>query len=150
MQNRNTLETPFFLKLDLVTSTSNELIDATLFPPLIGVLLHMANTVQRDVSSAVGYLSRFMHRHSENLRRAGKHVLTYLCGMEEIRITYSTDDEGVVRGYSDADRESERSSSKSITRTVLFCCEGARYWRSKRQSIVAQSSQELEFVAPSF
>lgn len=150
MQHCKQANTPLPLGLDLAADSSKDLSDTTPYRQLIGSLLHLANMVRPDIAFAVSYLYRFMHKPTEMLWKAAKHVLRYLSGTEKLGMVFHKDGEGTIRAYSDADWGSERPSRKSITGTVITCAGSAIHWRSKQQSIVAQSSKESEFVALSF
>lgn len=71
---------PLPLELDLSSDTSEKLGETTPYRPLVGALLHLAHTVRRDMSYAVGYLSHFLCSPTEQLWRAVKYVLRYLKG----------------------------------------------------------------------
>jgi hypothetical protein len=63
------------------------------------------------------------------------------------RGTGNDDAEPVLIGYSDADWGNSLDDRRSTTGYVFKLAQGAISWRSKRQSTVAQSSTEAEYMA---
>jgi len=52
-----------------------------------------------------------------------------------------------LRAYSDADHGSDPTDRKSVTRFCIFLGDSLISWKSKKQSIVSQSSTEAEYCA---
>jgi hypothetical protein len=52
-----------------------------------------------------------------------------------------------LRAYSDADRGSDPTDRKSVTGFCIFLGDSLISWKSKKQSIVSQSSTEAEYRA---
>lgn len=77
MQDCKLVKTPLPQGLDLKVDDTEMLSNTTPFRQLVGSLLHFSNTVRPDIAFAVGYLSRFMHTHTQMRCKAGKHVLRY-------------------------------------------------------------------------
>jgi len=50
-----------------------------------------------------------------------------------------------LRAYSDADHDSDPTDRKSVTRFCIFLGDSLISWKSKKQSIVSQSSTEAEY-----
>ena len=64
-------------------------------------------------------------------------------------LIYGSDQELVVRGYIDASWDTDPDDSKSQSGYVYILNGGAVSWRSSKQSVVAKSSAEAEYVAAS-
>ena len=64
-------------------------------------------------------------------------------------LVYGGDEELVVRGYVDASFNTDEDDSKSQTGYVFILNGGAVSWRSAKQSVVAASTTEAEYVAAS-
>ncbi|KAE9355288.1 hypothetical protein PF008_g4131 [Phytophthora fragariae] len=60
-----------------------------------------------------------------------------------------SEDTIVVEGYSDADFAGDREDRKSVSGGVLMVCGMVVGWICKKQSSVALSTMEAEFVAAS-
>lgn len=156
MEDCNPTSVPLPLGTDLSTSMEDKKCDSDTtyhkpFSQLVGCLLHLSNTTRPDIAYTAGYLARFMHTPSEGLWRAGKHVLRYLKGTKHLGLRYVKGSGGAtLHGYSDSDWGQERPSRKSISGYVFMYNGAAISWRSKRQSIVAQSSLQAEYIALAF
>lgn len=142
--------TPLPAGLDLSMGEKNEVTETTPYRTLVGALMHLANTVRPDIAFSVNYLARFMHKPTKKFWTAGKHILRYLQGTKSLGIVYSKKHEHKIKGFSDADWAQEKPSRKSVSGYVFLSAEGAVSWRSKQQSVVAQSSKEAEFIALAF
>lgn len=117
---------------------------------LIGAMLHLANTVRPDIAFAVGYLARFMENPTLRHWNAAKHILKYLKSTRDLGITYEKNILAQLVGYSDADFAGDRDSRTSTSGYVFKYAGGAISWRSKRQTVTAQSTMEAEYVALSY
>ena len=80
---------------------------------------------------------------------AVKNILKYLNRTKEMFLVYGGDQELVVRSYVDASWDTDPDDSKSQSGYVFILNGGAVSWRSSKQSVVAKSSTEAEYVAAS-
>lgn len=113
----------------------------------------MSSTTRPDICYAAGYLSRFMHVPNTAIWNAPEHVLWYLKGTKIYGLSYrrsKVNETAEIVEYSDVHWGQERPTRKSNSGYVFMCAGGAVCWRSKQQSIVAQSTVEAEFVSLSF
>jgi hypothetical protein len=80
-----------------------------------------------------------------------KRVLRYLVGTSEQGILYKRGSgrrqELTLSGFCDSDWGSDPETRKSTSGFVFMLAGGAVAWMSKRQSIIAQSTAEAEYVA---
>lgn len=132
-----------------VTDSNDDVcnISVTLFQQLVGSLLYLANTTRPDICYAVGFLSRHIHKPTTALWKIGKGILRYLKGTIELGVRYRSMDVAKVIGYCDSDFAQEKPSRKSISGYTFMFAGGPISWRSKQQSVIAQSTVETEFVA---
>lgn len=147
MENANPSATPLPSNLDLMEEGSSPLPDQTPFRQIVGSLMHLSNTVRPDICYSVNYLARFMHRPTTALWTACKHMLRYLKGTSKLGLRFQSGGELKLLAFSDSDWAQERPSRKSISGNVFMFAGGPVSWKSKRQSIVAQSTKEAEFIA---
>jgi KUP system potassium uptake protein len=80
-----------------------------------------------------------------------KRILRYLVGTKTLGITYSnsqdaTENRNLFHGYADA-AYANTNNHKSTTGYVFISAGGAITWKSKKQTIIALSSTESEFIA---
>lgn len=118
---------------------------------VVGCLMYLVTSTRPDLMYAVGQLSRYVDHPTEKHVGAAKRVLRYVLDTTSKGITYRKSDRcdiGVhLDGYSDSDWGNDRDSRKSTTGFVFTLGGGAISWASRRQTIVAQSTAEAEYVA---
>lgn len=115
----------------------------------IGSLMYASIATRPDISSAVGILSQYMSNPGEEHFRGIKRVLRYIRGTIDFGLEFKAQDEMQVRlhGYADADWAGDISTRKSTTGYLFQIGNATVSWKSKRQSIVALSSTEAEYVS---
>jgi len=121
---------------------------------MVGSLLYLACWTRPDIAYAVSELSRFVSRPSKSHQTAVKHVLRYLKGTQNLGIRYSKQDghstqTNLLWGYVDSDWAGCPDTRKSTTGYTLMLNGAAVAWKSKRQTVVALSTAEAEFIAAS-
>ena len=137
------------LSAELCGSTDEEREKMSVIPyrERIGSLIYLANTTRPDISFSVGMLSRYMENPDMRHWNAACHVLRYLKATANTGILYKANVSSEIHAYSDADFAGDRDSRKSTTGFVFTCASGAVSWRSKKQSLTAQSTVEVETIA---
>eukprot|EP00253_Pinus_taeda_P008579 PITA_08579 len=100
MTECNPLSTPMEQNLKLTSIEGKEFEDATKYRQLVGSLIYLTTT-RRDISFAVGILSRFMQKPCEGHWSAAKGVLRYLKGTQDLGIKYTQVDDFSLIRYSD-------------------------------------------------
>ena len=109
--------------------------------------MYAAIATRPDLSLAVGMLSQYMQNPSNEHWVGIKRILRYIKGTLNYGLKFTYSDKFVLQGYSDADWAGEVETRKSTSGYVFLlgnCCVS---WRSKKQSIVALSSTEAEYVS---
>jgi hypothetical protein len=76
-----------------------------------------------------------------------QNILKYLKRTKDMFLFYGGDEDLVVNGYVDASFDTDPDDSKSQTGYVFILNGAAVSWRSSKQSIVAASTTEAEYVA---
>ena len=112
----------------------------------VGSLMYAAMGTRPDIAFAVSLLSRFATSPGPAHWEAVKRVFRYLKGTRELRLTYGPEGEFDLKGYGDADGNSQ-SDRHAISGNVFILFGGAISWFSKRQEIIALSTTEGEYVA---
>jgi len=77
--------------------------------------------------------------------RAAKGVLRYLCGRTLLGVAYGISEP--LQGYVDADWARDVDGRRSTTGFIFTVNSGPVAWASRRQSTVAASTAEAEYVA---
>jgi hypothetical protein len=88
MEDYKPMATPMITNPKKVIALDLELVDPTLYKPLIGSLMYLVNT-KPDICFAVNTLSRFMVEPRQEHWVAAKYVLRYLRGPMEYGLKIS-------------------------------------------------------------
>ncbi len=115
---------------------------------LLGSLLYIANTTRPDISHAVGVLSRYRMSPTTSHWNEAIRVLRYLVETR-LKALVLGEGEDVLVGYVDADYAGDLDHRYSTSGFLLSVFGGAAVWGSKKQSAVATSTVEAEFMAAS-
>ncbi|KAJ0391462.1 hypothetical protein P43SY_008220 [Pythium insidiosum] len=121
----NAVRNPMVVGQDLTPNASHGLFNSkTKYRELIGAMLYVANATRPDISIALSELSQYLECPREMHWRAAIRVLRYLKGTSSFGLKFST------------------SASDSVPMN------GAPViYKSKRQSSIALSSAEAEYMA---
>ena len=82
MEGSKSMETPLAGNWRKEDATSGELVDATIYRQLVGLLMYLVNT-QPDICYVVNHFIQAMVKPTKLFGKAGKHVLRYLIGTTE-------------------------------------------------------------------
>ena len=117
----------------------------------MGSLLYLARWSRPDIAFAVSELSTFVSCPGQTHMVAAKHLLRYLNGTKNPGLLYSgpASRANILWGYVDSDWAGCPDSRKSTSGYALLLNGAAITCKSKRQSVIALSSAEAEFVAAS-
>jgi hypothetical protein len=74
-------------------------------------------------------------------------MLQYLKATTNYSITYLKSNNKFISGYCDADYAGDLISAKSTSGYLFILANGPISWKSKLQSIIAQSTTEAEYIA---
>ena len=116
------------------------------YASIIGSLRYATDCTRPDIAYAVGVLCRFTSRPSIEHWHAVERVMRYLKRTITHGLHYSTYP-AVLEGYSDADWNTLSDDSKATSGYVFNIAGGAVSWKSKKQTILAQSTMESEIIA---
>ena len=113
---------------------------------MIGSLMYLTNT-RPDICFAVNTLSQFMVEPRRVHWIAAKHVLRYLKGTIDYGLRYTSDHEMSLVGYTDADWAGSVTDRKSTSGCCFSLGSAVISWLSRKQSSVALSTAEAEYMA---
>lgn len=119
------------------------------YKELVGSLMYLATISRPDISYSTGFLSRYMNRPTPTLWKAGKRILRYLKQTKEKGLIYKKEENNnnYLHAFSDADWASENIDRKSVSGIAIFHQGNLISWTSKKQTSVALSTAEAEYVA---
>ena len=113
---------------------------------LVGAISWLALGTRPDIAFAASSLARFGHNPGRVHWEAAKRVLRYLKGTKQWRLTLGGTPPQIA-AFTDADWGSDRDDRRSIGAYIVKIGCGAVSWKSKKQSCVALSSTEAEYMA---
>ena len=148
MQDCKAVGTPVDVSTKLVKATSDDdCIDQQLYQSAIGSLLYLSVSTRPDITYAVSTLARFSSNPTKQHWVALKRVMRYLKGTVNYGINYSKKGSKDCICYSDADWAGDIDDRKSTSGYLFQISGGAVTWSSKKQSCVALSTAEAEYIA---
>ena len=119
----------------------------TEFRGKIGSLIYAMKQTRLDICYPLGVLAKHMSNPGPAHIKALHQLLRYLKGTQDHGLTYVGKNKFEVRGYCDASYNSCSMSAKSVTGWVTTVGGTALSWKSQKQSTVAQSTAEAEYIA---
>ncbi|XP_070014020.1 secreted RxLR effector protein 161-like [Nicotiana sylvestris] len=99
-----------------------------------------------NISFAVEMLGRYQSNPGIDHWKAAKKVLRYLKGTKDYMLMYRRFKHLEVDGYSDLDFAGCIGTRKSTFDYLFQLAEGVISWKSAKQSVIATSTMEEEFV----
>ncbi|XP_052478408.1 secreted RxLR effector protein 161-like [Gossypium raimondii] len=149
MENANPVSTPCITSLKLSKEGEGKLVNSTIFRSLVGKLMYLTST-RPDIVYVVSLVSRFIEKPYSNHWEVAKRILRYVKGTIEYGIFYKANTLVDLIGYTDSDLAGSIDDSRSTSGYVFHLGSGAASWSSKKQSVVAFSTTEVEYIAASY
>ncbi len=147
MLNSKPISTPMDRSYEEFANQEPDPIENIPYRQVIGSLMYLMVGSRADIAFAVGKLSQHSQSPSKYHWVALKRVLRYINGTRNFGILYSKRNDLTVNGFSDADWAGCRKSRKSTSDLVFIVSGGAVCWRSKKQTCIATSTCEAEYIA---
>ena len=148
MENSNPVSTPADVNVKLVKDDGiSKPVEQKNYQAIIGSLLYLSIATRPDISQAVGVASKFCAAPTEAHLTAVKRILRYLKGSLDSKIVYHQTPNTDVVGYTDANWAGDLDDRRSTSGNVFLLAGGPISWTSKRQSVVAVSTAESEYIA---
>ena len=139
--------TPFDSSVHLFpVDSDNEIFNQKEYASLIGSLRYATDCTRPDIAYAVGVLSKFTSKPGKAHWYALDRIMRYLFGTKSYGLFYKKHP-AVLEGYCDADWNTLSGDSFSTTGYVFTLSGGAVCWKSKKQTIIANSTMEAELIA---
>ena len=137
-------------KLSLNQCPKNDLENESMknipYASVVGSLLYAQVCTRPDIAYAVGVLGRYQSNPGVDHWRAAKKVMRYLQGTKDYMLMYRQTDNLDLVGYSDVDFAGCVDSRISTSGYIFIMAGGAFSWRSVKQTLIATSTMEAEFV----
>ena len=122
--------------------------NAKLYQHLTGSINHLAVFTRPDISFAAAKLAQFNQNPTATHFSAALHVLRYLKGTRNRCIVYKRQEHHLnILGHSDSDWASDTIDRKSFTGYIFMMHGGPATWTAHKQTTVAHSSTDAEYMA---
>jgi hypothetical protein len=131
----------------LSANASEVLKDATMYRKIMGSLIYMTIT-RPNLNYTVGLESQFMQVPQKPHLDGVKHTVRYVSAITNYGLFYEVSIELQVHGYIDIDWAGNISNMRFTSGFMFSFGSVAVTWSSKKQSIVALSSTEVEYRGP--
>ncbi|PHT29367.1 hypothetical protein CQW23_31044 [Capsicum baccatum] len=113
---------------------------------VLGCLMYIINCTRPDIACTISKLSRYTSNPNKTHWMAMKRVLGYLKYTQDYALHYNKYP-AVLEGYSDANWITGSNEVKSTSGYVFTIGGGAVSWKSSKQTCIARSTMESEFIA---
>ncbi|GJS41246.1 putative ribonuclease H-like domain-containing protein [Tanacetum coccineum] len=144
--NVKTASTPIETQKPLVKDEEASDVDVHLYRSMIGSLMYLTAS-RPDIMFAVCACSRFQVTPKTSHLSAVKRIFKYLKGKPKLSLWYPRLSSFDLESYSDSDYAGANLDRKSITGGCQFLGRRLISWQCKKQTIVATSTTEAEYVA---
>ncbi|KAK3037954.1 hypothetical protein RJ639_030659 [Escallonia herrerae] len=121
-------------------------VNTSRYQKLVGKLIYLSHT-RPDIAFAISLVSQFMHSPHEEHLEAIYRILRYLKSSPGKRLFFRNNEQRNLKAYTDADWAGSITDRKSTSGYCTFVWGNLVTWRSKKQSVVARSSAEVEYRA---
>nr|GEW61499.1 putative ribonuclease H-like domain-containing protein [Tanacetum cinerariifolium] len=138
--------TPINIEKPLLKDLDGEDVDVNIYRSMIGSLMYLTSS-RLDIMFAVCACARFQVTPKASHLYAVKRIFRYLKRKPHLGLWYPKDSPFDLVAYSDSDYAGASLDIKSTTKGCQFF--GCRLisWQCKKQTVVATSSTEAEYVA---
>ena len=147
MKDAKPVATPVCVGSKLVKTTeSDELVDENLYQSAVGSVQYLSTMTRADITFAVSNVAKYCSKLTKEHWTAVKRIVRYLKGTHNFGLLYKKSNSSSCEGFSDLDWASDVNDRKS-TSGYIFQVDGtAISWRSWKQSCVALSTTEAEYI----
>ncbi|GJW33531.1 putative ribonuclease H-like domain-containing protein [Tanacetum coccineum] len=146
MENVRPATTPFEASKPKSKDEPDDAINVHLYRSMIGSLMYLT-ALRPDIQFAVSACSRHQVTPLTSNLNAVKKIFKYLKGQPKLGLWYPRDSPFVLEAYSDSDYAGSHGDRKSTTGGCQFLGRRLISWQCKKQTIMATSSTEAEYVA---
>jgi hypothetical protein len=123
--------------------------DVTWYQSVVGSLMYAANGTRPDIAFTVNKLSKYSSNPDSTHLCALKHLLRYIRGTFNYCLTYkgTADQQPPLIAYCDADYANDLDDRLSTSGYAVMLCGGAISWAARRQTVIADSTTNAEYIA---
>ena len=152
MMGMNAVSTPMVPNAILTKAPPDHIAskqDVSWYQSVIGSLMYAANGTRPDIAFTVNRLSKYSSNPDNTHTSALKHLLRYIRGTLGHSLTYTgtTDPQPPLIAYCDADYANDKDDRLSVSGYAVMLCGGAISWAARRQTVIADSTVNAEYIA---
>ncbi|UZJ53681.1 hypothetical protein CBS101457_003001 [Exobasidium rhododendri] len=152
LESANAVSTPLPSGFCITTADSESPLTPSqhkLYQSAVGAIMYAAMGTRVDIAFSAQLLSRRLNAPTSAHWAAVKHLLRYLKGTANYHLSYIIGVSPVsnLNVYCDADYAGDKETSRSTTGMISTFNSGIVTWASRRQTTVAQSTLESEYIA---
>jgi hypothetical protein len=129
----------------LTKKGEGDLVNPIYYKSIVGCLCYLTCT-RPDILFGVSLISRYIEKPRRSHLKTTKRIFYFVKGTTSYGSFYSSSHNLEITGYSDSDWAKNLEDRKSPTVFVFFMGETTFTWTSKKQSIVALSTCEAEYI----
>ena len=127
------------------TSEEERMMRQIPYASAVGSLMYAMLCTRPDIYYSVGMVSRYQLNPGPKHWEAVKHILKYLRRTKDYMLVYYCEDL-IPMGYTDSNFQPNLDFRKSTSSYVLTLGGGAISWMSVKQSCIANSTMEAEYI----
>nr|GEW30529.1 uncharacterized mitochondrial protein AtMg00810-like [Tanacetum cinerariifolium] len=146
LRSVRTSTTPYEAPKPKSKNESNSPVNVHLYRSMIGLLMYLIAS-RPDIIFTLSACLRNQVTHTTSNLEAVKKIFKYLKGQPKLGLWHPRELPFVLEAYSDSDYARENKDRKSTTGGCQFLGSRLISWQCKKQTIVATSSTEAEYVA---
>ncbi|KAK2409488.1 hypothetical protein QL285_044909 [Trifolium repens] len=140
------MNTPMHPTSSLSKEESEGKVDQKLYRGMIGSLLYLTAS-RPDILFSVCLCARFQSDPRESHFTVVKKIFRYLKATCNIGLLYQKSNDYKLIGFCDADYAGDKIERKSTSGNCQFIGENLISWASKRQTTIAMSTTEAEYIS---
>eukprot|EP00253_Pinus_taeda_P002650 PITA_02650 len=146
MQDSKPACTPMVTGCSISANDESVVVHQQTYKSMINSLLYLTST-RADIMHAVGIVGRFQENPKEAHLQAVKRIFKYLQGTQNFGLWYPRDTYLTLHAYTDVDWARSVDDRKSTSDGAFFMGSRLVSWFNKKQSSIALSTAEVEYVA---
>ncbi|GKD07463.1 putative ribonuclease H-like domain-containing protein [Tanacetum coccineum] len=143
-----TASTPMETQKPLLKDEDGEEVDVHMYRSMIGSLMYLTSS-RPDIMFAVCACARYQVNPKVSHLHAMKRIFRYLKGQPKLGLWYPKDSPFDLVAYTDSDYAGASLDRKSTIGGCQFLGSRLISWQCKKQTVVANSTTEAEYVAAS-
>nr|GFA81993.1 uncharacterized mitochondrial protein AtMg00810-like [Tanacetum cinerariifolium] len=140
-----TCSTPMDKEKALLKDSDGDDVDVHLYRSMIGSLMYLTSS-RPDIMFVVSTCAKFQITPKVSHLYAVKRIFRYLKGQPKLSLWYPRDSPFDLVAYTDSDYTGASLDRKSTSGGCQFLRCGLRSWQCKKQTVVATSTTEVEYV----